>query len=95
MGTSLQLRLSMRYTIHDAEQALQHGRPNDDTLKRYSVDILQELCARRKIKIVQKGSRRLKRPYIDALLHVAPVSTQSLLPASTAVDNHASKKRQD
>lgn len=58
----------MHYTIHDAEKALQHGHPGEDTLKRYSVDILQELCARRGLKIVQKGSRRLKRPYIDALL---------------------------
>ena len=64
----------MRYTIHDAEKALQHGRPDEDTLKRYTVDVLQELCARHRIKVVQKGSRRLKRPYIDALLHVTCVS---------------------
>jgi hypothetical protein len=64
----------MPYTIHDAEQALQHGHPDEDTLKRYSVGILQELCARRSINIVQKGSRRLKKPYIDALLNVTCVS---------------------
>ena len=58
----------MRYMIHDAEQALQHGHPDEATLKRYSVAILQELCVRRRFKIDQKGSRRLKRPYIDVLL---------------------------
>lgn len=66
----------MRYTIRHAEQALQYGRPDEDTLKRYSVDILQELCTRRNIKIDEdhKGLKRLKRPYIDALLHATRVS---------------------
>lgn len=64
----------MPRTIHDAEKALQHGRPDQRTLKQYSVDILQELCARRRIEVVQKGSRRLKGPYIDALLPVTHVS---------------------
>ena len=78
----------MRYTIHDAEQALRHGSPDEDTLKRYSVDILHELCARRSLELVQKGARRLKRPYIDALLHVTPCHCCP----PTAADNHASKK---
>jgi cobalamin biosynthesis Co2+ chelatase CbiK len=75
----------MRYTIHDAEQTLQYGHPDEDTLKRYSVDILQELCTRRNIKIDEdhKGLRRLKRPYIDALLRATRVSSQSLFPADS------------
>jgi len=64
----------MRYTIHHAEQALQYGRPDEDTLKRYSVDILQELCRRRNIKIDEEGLKRRKRPYIDGLLRATRVS---------------------
>ncbi len=64
----------MPSTIRDAEQALQNGCQDGNTLKKFSVDILQELCAKRSITIVQKGSRRLKQPYIDALVHVTRVS---------------------
>ena len=42
----------MHYTIHDAEEALRHGCPDEDTLKQFTVDVLQELYAMRRIKIV-------------------------------------------
>lgn len=64
----------MRHTIHDAEQALQHGCPDRKTLERFSVDILEELCTTRMVEIVHKGTRRFKKPYIDALLDVTRVS---------------------
>jgi hypothetical protein len=74
--------------IHDAEQALRRGRQDEKSLRRYSVAVLQELCAKCGIQVSQEHKRRLKKPYIEALLtHVRRHS--SLL--STDVDNQVSK----
>ena len=56
------------YTIYHAEQAFRQHDQNEKTLKRYSIAVLQELCVKRGIQVGVGGSRRLKAPYIDALL---------------------------
>jgi len=56
------------YTIYHAERALRQKCQNEKVLKRYSIAVLQELCAKRGIQVDAATSRRLKKPYIDALL---------------------------
>lgn len=66
-GADGQTAFSM-HTIHDAERAFQQNRQSEGRLRRYSIAILQELCAKRGIQVDKKGSRPLKKPYLDALL---------------------------
>jgi hypothetical protein len=56
------------YTIYHAERALRQHNQTEKTLKRYSIAVLRELCVKRAIQVDLGVSRRLKRPYIDALL---------------------------
>jgi hypothetical protein len=56
------------YTIYHAEHALRQHNQIEKTLKRYSIAVLRELCVKRAIQVDLGVSRRLKRPYIDALL---------------------------
>jgi hypothetical protein len=66
-GINGQTTFSM-YTIHHAEQALRQGRQDERTLKRYTIATLRELCAKSHIQVDGEGLRRLKKPYIEALL---------------------------
>jgi hypothetical protein len=56
------------HTIYQAEKALREHIQSEKTLKQYSVAVLRELCVKRGIQVDAGDSRRLKRPYIDALL---------------------------
>lgn len=55
-------------TIYQAEKALREGIQSEKTLRQYSIAVLRELCVKRGIQADAGDSRRLKRPYIDALL---------------------------
>ena len=56
------------YMIDHAEPALWQHDQTEKTLKQYSIAVLRELCVERAIQVDLGVSRRLKRPYIDALL---------------------------
>ncbi|KAI9444424.1 hypothetical protein BJY52DRAFT_1228866 [Lactarius psammicola] len=55
-------------TIDHAEQTLWRCRQDERTLRRYNIAILRELCAKNGIEVDEGGSKRLKKPYIKALL---------------------------
>jgi hypothetical protein len=74
------------YSIDHAKRILRQCRHDEQTLRRYSIAVLQELCAENGIDVEMRGSRHLKKPYIDALLiHVrqrtSPVLTTELAKA--------------
>ena len=56
------------YMVYHTECTLQQYNQTEKTLKWYSIAVLRELCVKRAIQVDLGGSRRLKRPYIDALL---------------------------
>jgi len=67
-GTSF-FNISMSlYTIYHAECALWQYNQTEKTLKQYSIAVLRELCVKQAIQVDLGMSRRLKRPYINALL---------------------------
>jgi hypothetical protein len=55
-------------TRYQAEKAFWQQGQSEKTLKRYKIAVLQELCVKRGIQVDVGGSKRLKKPYIDALL---------------------------
>jgi hypothetical protein len=57
------------YTIDHAERALRQRRHDEKTLQRYSIAVLQELCAKNSIEVDGGCSRRLKKPYINAIMN--------------------------
>jgi hypothetical protein len=76
------------YTIDHAEQALRQCRHDEKTLQRYSVAVLQELCAKNSIQVDEGCSRRLKKPYINAILSHVRQHSSSLV---TTIDSRASR----
>ena len=57
------------FTIGHAEEGLEKCAQDEKTLQQYSVAVLEKLCTDKQVE-VDKGSssRRLKKPYIKALL---------------------------
>jgi hypothetical protein len=82
------------YTIDHAEKALRQCGLNEKILLRYTVAVLNELCARSGIE-VGKGStsRPLKKPYIKALLDYVRQHSSSLIINIDGQDSRT--KRQD
>jgi hypothetical protein len=77
------------YTIEHAEKALRQCRQDEKTLLRYSIAVLEELCAKNGIE-VDKGSKPLKKPYIKALLDYVTSHSSSFI---TNIDSQASRSK--
>jgi len=79
------------YTIDHAEKALRRCGLDEKTLRRYTVAVLRELCAKSGIE-VDKGStsRPLKSPYIKALLDYVRQHSSSLI---TNIDGQGSRTK--
>lgn len=79
------------YTIDHAEQALRQHRHDERTLQRYSIAVLQELCAKNGIEVDEGCSRRLKKPYIDVVLSYVGQHSSSLV---TTIDSRVSRGKE-
>jgi hypothetical protein len=77
------------YTIDHAEEGLRQCGQDEKTLQKYSVAVLEELCTNNGIE-VDKGSssRRLKKPYIKAVLGYVRRHSSLLI---TNIDSQASR----
>ena len=54
--------------LSSSERALRHHIRSEKTLRQYSITVLRELCAKRRIQVDVGCLRPLKKPYIEALL---------------------------